>query len=55
MKTRQEVMYDFMLALASGINMLDDANDELNARDIAECISEQAFELTNVYFEDVVQ
>jgi hypothetical protein len=53
MKTRPEMIYEFMVALAGAMSVLEESTESLDERDIANCILEQAKQLTNVYFEEM--
>jgi hypothetical protein len=56
MKTRQEILYDFMLALAPNISRWEDAaedNEEVSIDQTSEILYAYANTLTNIYLESI--
>ncbi len=57
MKTQQEMIYDFMLAMASNWQQIQDdlasTQESVPLEDVAEIIYDNAFALTRVYLESL--
>jgi hypothetical protein len=56
MKTRQEILYDFMLALAPNVSRWEEdigENGEVSVDEISEILYSYANTLTNIYLESI--